>query len=152
MKNLLFAIEILKHISPHYKIEYSIYGNLEKFKLAFEELLTHQMAMRRLRESARVDAAVALVVDLLGDAHAAQRRHEHQVPAGDRDVGGERRPLGAEALLDDLHEHLVAAAEDGITAERDDSARTTLYTRLRPYLSTDGREAYRRQSNFSNSK
>lgn len=29
VKNLLFAIEILKHISPHYKIEYSIYGNLE---------------------------------------------------------------------------------------------------------------------------
>ena len=30
-------------------------------RLAFEELLTHQMAMRRLRESARVDAAAALV-------------------------------------------------------------------------------------------
>ena len=30
-------------------------------RLAFEELLTHQMAMRRLRESARVDAASALV-------------------------------------------------------------------------------------------
>ena len=37
---------------------------------------------------------------------------KHQVAAGDADVGGEGRPLGADAFLDDLDEHLVAAAED----------------------------------------
>ena len=38
--------------------------------------------------------------------------HQHQVAAGDADVGRERRALGADAFLDDLHEHFVAAAED----------------------------------------
>ena len=57
-------------------------------------------------------AALALVDDLARDADAVQARHQHQVAAGDADVGGEGRPLGADALLDDLDEHLVAAAED----------------------------------------
>ena len=57
-------------------------------------------------------AAGVVVLDLARDADAAQRRHQHEVAAGNADVGGERRPLGADAFLDDLHEHFVAAAED----------------------------------------
>ena len=57
-------------------------------------------------------AALAFVDDLARDADAVQPRHEHQIAAGDADVGRERRPLGADAFLDDLDQHLVAAAED----------------------------------------
>ena len=57
-------------------------------------------------------AAGVVVFDLARHADAAQRRHQHQVAAGDADVGGERRALGADAFLDDLDEHFVAAAED----------------------------------------
>ncbi len=57
-------------------------------------------------------AAGLVVFDLPRDAHAAQRRHQHQIAAGNADVRGERRPLGADAFLDHLHQHLVAAAED----------------------------------------
>src|SRR5207253_2337320 len=38
--------------------------------------------------------------------------HQHQVPAGDADVGAQRRPLGPNPLLDDLDEDLLAALED----------------------------------------
>ena len=57
-------------------------------------------------------AAHVVVFDLARHAHAAQRRHQHQVSAGNADVGGKRRPLGADPFLDDLHQHFVAAAED----------------------------------------
>ena len=57
-------------------------------------------------------AALALVGDLAGDADAVQAGHQDEVAAGDADVGREGRPLGADALLDDLDEHLVAAPED----------------------------------------
>ena len=57
-------------------------------------------------------AALAFVDDLARDADAVQPGHEHEVSAGDADVGREGRPLGADAFLDDLDQHLVAAAED----------------------------------------
>ena len=57
-------------------------------------------------------AALAFVDDLARDADAVEARHEHEVSAGDADVGRQGRPLGADALLDDLDQHLVAAAED----------------------------------------
>src|SRR5262249_9224357 len=53
-----------------------------------------------------------VVLDLARYADAVETRHEHQVAAGDADVGGQRRPLGADALLDDLDDHLLAALED----------------------------------------
>ena len=43
---------------------------------------------------------------------AVEPRHEHEVPAGDADISRERRSLGADAFLDDLNQHLVAATED----------------------------------------
>jgi len=42
----------------------------------------------------------------------SQRRHQHQITAGNADVGRKRRPLGADALLDDLHQNLVASPKD----------------------------------------
>src|SRR4029079_6910994 len=57
-------------------------------------------------------AARLLVGDLARDADAVEPGHQDQVAAGDADVGREGRALGADALLDDLDEHLVAAAED----------------------------------------
>ena len=57
-------------------------------------------------------AALALVDDLPRDADAIEAGHQHEVAARDADVGREGRALGADALLDDLDEDLVAAAED----------------------------------------
>src|SRR5205807_6793132 len=57
-------------------------------------------------------AAGLVVGDLAGDADAVEPRHQHQVPAGDADVGAQRRAFGADAFLDYLHEHFLAAAED----------------------------------------
>ena len=65
-----------------------------------------------LAEDVAEAAAVFVAFDLARDADAAERRHEHQVAAGDADVGGERRPFGADAFLDDLDEDFVAALED----------------------------------------
>ncbi len=64
-------------------------------------------------------AAGLVVFDLARDADAAQGRHQHQVAAGNADVGGERGPLGADAFLDDLHQHFVAAAKDVLNRRLD---------------------------------
>ena len=53
-----------------------------------------------------------VVLDLAADADALQSGHEHEVPAGNADVGRERRALGADPLFDDLHEHFGAALKD----------------------------------------
>src|SRR5262249_30994441 len=57
-------------------------------------------------------AALVLVADLLGDTDAVEARHQHQVTAGDADVGRQRGALGAEALLDDLDNALLPALEN----------------------------------------
>ena len=57
-------------------------------------------------------AALLFVVDLAGDADAVEAGHQDEVTAGDADVGGQRRALGADAFLDDLHKHFLAAPED----------------------------------------
>ena len=77
-------------------------------------LSSRRMSRRRRRSSSSLDLA--------RDADAAQRRHQHQVAAGDADVGGERRALGADAFLDDLDEHFVAAAEDFLNRRLDSRA------------------------------
>ena len=56
-------------------------------------------------------AALLFVFDLAADAHLAHAGHHHQDSAGDGQIGAERRPLGADAFLDDLHDDLVAAAQ-----------------------------------------
>jgi hypothetical protein len=57
-------------------------------------------------------AALSFVDDLARDSHAIESRHEHEISARDADVCRERRPLGADALLDDLNQHFVAAPKD----------------------------------------
>ncbi len=57
-------------------------------------------------------ATGVVVVDLAADADALQSGHQHEIASGDADVGRERRALGADALLDDLHQHFAAALED----------------------------------------
>ncbi len=49
-----------------------------------------------------------LVADAAADADVIHRRHEHQVPAGNRDVRGEAGALGADGVLGDLDHHLLA--------------------------------------------
>ena len=72
----------------------------------------HALGRVELEHDVAQTAADRLVFDLPRDADPAQGGHEHQVAAGNADVGGERRALGADAFLDHLHQHLVAAAED----------------------------------------
>src|SRR5437016_14097639 len=57
-------------------------------------------------------AAGILVVDLARDADAIEPGHEDQVAPGNADVGAQGRSLGADAFLDDLDEHFLAALED----------------------------------------
>ena len=56
-------------------------------------------------------AALVLVLDLAADALADHAGHHHQDLAGDGQIGAERRALGADAFLDDLHDDLIAAAQ-----------------------------------------
>src|SRR5579872_690826 len=52
------------------------------------------------------------VGDLAADADALQARHQHQISAGNADIGRERGAFGADALFDHLHQHFAAALED----------------------------------------
>ena len=57
-------------------------------------------------------AAVLRAGDLAADAAAARRvRHQHRIAAGEREIGGERRALGAAFLLDHLHQHHLPALD-----------------------------------------
>ena len=57
--------------------------------------------------------AVVGAGDLAADAAAARRvRHQHRIAAGERQIGGERRALGAALLLDHLHQHDLPALDD----------------------------------------
>jgi len=50
-------------------------------------------------------------LDLPGDADVIHGRHEDEEPPGHRHVRGQSRALGAERLLDDLHEDLLAVLQ-----------------------------------------
>ena len=51
--------------------------------------------------------------DLARDAAAARRvRHQHAEASGERDIGGQRRPLGAALLLHHLHQQDLPALDD----------------------------------------
>ena len=57
--------------------------------------------------------AIQRLGDLAADAAAARRvRHQHRIAAGERQVGRERRALGAALLLDHLHQHDLPALDD----------------------------------------
>ena len=49
-----------------------------------------------------------LVVDLPADADAVHARHHHHEAAGDREVAGDRRAFGSDALLEHLDQNLLA--------------------------------------------
>ena len=70
--------------------------------------------LRRLQlvEDLAQPAALLVVVDLARHADAVEAGHQHEIAAGDADVGAQRRPLGADAFLDDLDEDFLAALED----------------------------------------
>ena len=69
--------------------------------------------LRRLQlvEDLPQPAALVLVLDLAADPALAHARHHHQDSAGNGQIRGQRRPLGADAFLDDLHDDLIAAAQ-----------------------------------------
>ena len=82
----------------------------------------HSLGWLQLQHDVAEHAAVVFVVDLLGDAHPSQWRHQHEIAAGNGDVGGKRGPFGAKALLDHLHQHLVSAPEDVLDRRLDPRA------------------------------
>src|SRR5262249_17680262 len=71
-------------------------------------------ALGRIQFAEDVAQAAAIVVafDFARNADAAERGHQHQVPAWNADVGRECRSLRADAFLDHLDEHFVAALKD----------------------------------------
>ena len=56
------------------------------------------------------------------DVDAAERRHEHEIPSGDADVGGKRRPFCADSFLDHLDEQFIAATENVLDRRLDTRA------------------------------
>ena len=50
-------------------------------------------------------------LDLAADAHLGGIRHEDQEPAGQRNLAGDARALGADGFLGDLDEHRLAALQ-----------------------------------------
>ena len=67
--------------------------------------------LAELADDAAQAAALLARLDLARDADVIDRRHEHQEAARHRHVRGEARALGAERLLDDLDEDLLAFLE-----------------------------------------
>ena len=49
-----------------------------------------------------------LVLDFAGDPDMVGHRHEDHVTAGQGDVAGQAGSLGADRLLADLHQHILA--------------------------------------------
>ena len=64
--------------------------------------------LAELADDAAQAAALFARIDLARDADVIDRRHEDQEPARHRHVRGEARALGAERLLDDLDEDVLA--------------------------------------------
>ena len=54
--------------------------------------------------------ALLLVLDPAADADLVGEGHQHHVPARQRHFRGEARALGADGLLGDLHQHVLAGA------------------------------------------
>src|SRR5690606_7313892 len=51
-------------------------------------------------------------LDLARDADSPQSRHQHDIAAGNADVGRQGWSLGPDSFLDDLDHYLVAALKD----------------------------------------
>ncbi len=66
---------------------------------------------RERAQSGPQPIALLLVTDATRDADVLGLRHEHEISAGQRDERGDPRALGAERLLRDLHEHVLAARQ-----------------------------------------
>ena len=71
-------------------------------------------ASRNSRTMPRSRRALVARLDLARDADVIDGRHEHQEPPGHRHVRGEPGALGAERLLDDLDEDLLAFLAAGL--------------------------------------
>ena len=69
------------------------------------------LLLAELPHDAAQPGALLARVDLPRHADVVDRRHEHEEPAGERGVGRQPRALGAERLLDDLHEDFLPFAE-----------------------------------------
>ena len=67
--------------------------------------------LAELADDAAQARALLARLDLARDADVIHRRHEHEEAAGHRDVRREAGALGAERLLDDLDEDLLAFLE-----------------------------------------
>src|SRR6185436_6030364 len=58
--------------------------------------------------------ALGLVLDALRDADMGLLRQVHQQPAGNAYLCGKSGALGADRILDDLHEQLLAVVQDAL--------------------------------------
>ena len=80
------------------------------------------MKPRSLRPDALDDLAqpapLAVRVDAARHADALRPGRQHEVAAGDRDVGGDARALGADRLLGDLDQDLLALLDQGADVGR----------------------------------
>ena len=102
-------------ISSHIRSRYSqsrLISGLGRLAPAVRTIRPMPRGMAELGGHLAQPLAVGGRGDLARDAAAARRvRHQHAVAAGERDVGGERRALGAALLLDHLHQQDLAAAD-----------------------------------------
>src|ERR1043166_8711517 len=69
------------------------------------------MLLAELADDAPQPRSLFARVDLAGNADVVDRRHEHQKPAGHRDVRGETGAFRAERLFDDFDEDFLAGRQ-----------------------------------------
>ena len=74
-----------------------------------------------------------VLLDPARDPDVLDRRHQHEVPAGQRDVGREPRPLRADRILRDLHHDLLPLLEQIL-----DEGLAGLHDGVRPLVRRDG--------------
>src|SRR5262249_7740595 len=92
-------------------------------------------ALRRLElmEDFAQPVARLIVRDLPRHADSVQTGHQHEIAAGDADVGTQGRSFGAYPFLDDLDKHFLAALEDVLNERlRPSRARAAGHTTVRP--------------------
>ena len=73
--------------------------------------------LAELADDAAQPRALLARLDLARDADVIDGRHEHEEPPRHRDVRGEAGALGAERLLDDLDQDLLAFLEQVLDLE-----------------------------------
>ena len=107
------VLALLAHLVPEAEEELDVGGEL-LLRLVLRHGADDEAGARRpvAIDQLAEPAPLLLVLDAARDPDVVHRRHEDEVPAGQRDVAGDARALAADGILHHLHEDLVALLEE----------------------------------------